>query len=231
MQPVSKHTPLNRGPIVGWFHHPIILQTHFTHYCNMIGYVAGISVVIALAVFVYIGYIERPIIISENLIEKIVNPEITKSWLKIDQTDIDKSDVLYTNPNIDFVSQSELLLDGISIAVDNKNPSSIFIPLHYLNIPNDINSISITMAFIYDGDPILFYGFRHQENLLETLIDLRIEITPNPGSPVAMLSTPTTLEKKDIAQSWDNSDYFSLIVTSNNAARLHIEKILITGYY
>lgn len=209
---------------------PILLHSRFLHYGNAFGYAFSIVGIALISGFILTGFMKRPVLQDNNVIQKIVNKSVGKSYLAPGH-DYSQSNhiLLLSNQAFIYIDDSEKPL-GFVFTTDANSPSGILIPMEYIDISEGIEKISISFDLMYVGKPTIRWGFQTEAHNKEVITVDSFFPNHHDGN-MSITTTGIVISKNSFSVSWDESDYFLLMINSKIKTETLISKITIMGYY
>jgi hypothetical protein len=213
-----------------WFFQPLSFTTSHQRSINVFGYILSGFGILLIAGFILQGYMSRPILLDDKVIERILDENVSKSYW------IPNQDYSQSNQILLLTDQSKVYLDkagkpvGFYMTTGQNNHTGIMIPMEYINIPNGIEKISISFGFMYVGEPVISWGFQASANESQVKT-VDSEFSNNQDGNFLFTSTASVETKESFSVSWDQAGYFIFIVNSQIETGTLLSNISIMGYY
>jgi len=210
------------APIDRW-NQPLIFSSTYYEIASRIGYLATLAAVIAFAIFIFICYLNKVVLLEPDLLQKIHS-----------DTQKEKPSIqIYGNlENMNWFRKNEEI--GFHAQLNQNSSVLIKIPISMIKLPHKGRRIAIMPHFTYKGTPKLNFGFGKEgsisiQELLSNFPHPGIEFMPKDeffnGIP-----NPVFYEEKQFSSSWKQADFFFFSIYALTPSDIYLIKLaLIEG--
>jgi len=213
------------APIDRW-KQPLIFSSTYYEIVSRLGYLATLAAVIAFAVFIFIGYLNKVVLLEPDLVQKIYS-----------ETQKEKSSIqLFGKPEkINWFSKKDKNNEkGLRILLDQNGVALFRIPITMIKLPHRGRRVAIMPHITYKGTPKLNFGFGKDgsTSIQELLVNF-----PHPGIEFMPkdeffngIPNPVFYEEKQFSSSWKQADFFFFSIYALTPSDIYLIKLaLIEG--
>ncbi len=201
------------------FQSPVLSSHHYYGFVSWAGYGIGVLILLVLIAHHAAGYLLRPTVLDESLIQKVLHPEN------------------YGNPKIGKINPTIKFYRGLSedtetllFQLKEGEIAGFYIESGALNLPPRNRSFGIAMITYYQGEPLIRYGFAKKNHSMKQILrELRcvsLEMYPNLDEMRGMSTIPAYNSPTNFAVPWDQSDYFYFVIAAKSQTTFHLEKVI-----
>lgn len=213
---------------LGWLSQPVILNKTIQQYENLVAYLFSIACVCFVIFYIVTGYVKRPEILDDQIINKIVKPSVSIKQLQSTYKNINPTHVLFLSEYTKLI-QEDSQTTGFFFQSNKEQYPGLLIPMQYVTIPPNLDQISVSFTLRYKGEPTLKWGFQTKSNILGETGVVDLQLSPNDDFSKIIQSPFYYQSKSKFSVSWEEADYFVILVDSLVDTQTIIREITILG--
>lgn len=210
---------------------PLILENRIQSASTITGLTCTCLSLAFLLYYFYMGSVHSPALLDDQVILKILNPNIEKHQLESNIDQYGQTDVLYAGVAPQFIPAQSGTPPTVTVQTAPGTETALIIPMNCVDIPKNIKRLKVSFLLSYIGTPSIYCSFLPREEFYQPTKSVGIQVNPNHQPQNTTVTMPTQILPDALTYTWDESDYLVLRFRSTEPTQLHLQKIVIFGYY